>query len=119
MPKISYSIFNKVYGYSCMVNKEVYFVVDTSCKMASIHVHQAATLHFEMIHHTCISEILFPSFLVVWTWVLFRFAEINAEIPGNFSVMHGFIYDAVLKMLILSFKYLIQFIISLSKITLG
>ena len=112
MPKISYSIFNKVYGYSCMVNKEVYFVVDTSCKMASIYVHQAATLHFEMIHHTCISKIVFP-FLVVSTWVLFRFAEINAEIPENFSVMHGFIYNAVLKMLILSFKYLIQFIINI------
>ena len=37
-------IFNKVCGYSCMENKEVYFVVDTSCKMALIH--QAAILHY-------------------------------------------------------------------------
>ena len=71
------AIFNKVYGYSCMVNKEVYFVVDTSNKMALIH--QAAILHFEMIHHACVSKIVFSSFLVDWTWFLFRFAEINAD----------------------------------------
>ena len=72
------AIFNKVCGYSCMVNKEVYFVVDTSCKMAWIH--QAAILHFEMIHHACITKVVFfSSFLVNWTWFLFRFAAINAE----------------------------------------
>ena len=43
------ALSNKVCGYSCMVNKEVYFVVDTSCKMALIN--QAAILHFAMIHH--------------------------------------------------------------------
>ena len=31
--------------------------------------------------------------------------------PGNFSVMHGFIYNAGLRLLILIFKYLIQSVI--------
>ena len=65
-----------------MVNKEVYFVVDTSCKMALIH--QAAILHFEMIHHACIAKVVFFFFLVNWTWFLFRFAVVNAEMTREF-----------------------------------
>ena len=72
------AIFNKVCGNSCMVNKEVYFVVDTSCKMAWIH--QAAILYFEMIHDACITKVFFSTFFLVnWTWFLFRFAVISAE----------------------------------------
>ena len=78
------AIFNKVCGYSCMVNTEVYFVVDTSCKMALIH--QAAISHFEMIHHACISKVFFSSVLVNWTWFSFRFAVISflKSSRGNF-----------------------------------
>ena len=68
---------------------------------------------FEMIHHACISKVVFfcsflvnwtwflfefascmhlkssfffffSSFLVNWTWFLFRFAVINAEMTGEF-----------------------------------
>ena len=76
------AIFNKVCGYSCMVNKEVYFVVNTSCKM--VWIHQAAILHFEMIHHACITKVVVFFFLVNWAWFLFRFAVINAEITREF-----------------------------------
>ena len=96
------AIFNKVCSYSCMGNKEVCFVVDTSCKMALIH--QAVILHLEMIHHACISKVFF-SFLVNLTWFLFRFAVINAEMTRNFSVMHGFICNAVLKLLMSTFVF--------------
>ena len=65
-----------------MVNKEVNFVVDTSCKMEWIH--QAAILHSEMIHHACITKVVFSPFLVNWTWFLFRFAVINAEMTREF-----------------------------------
>ena len=74
---------------------------DTSC------------MHLKSSFSVLFCFFFFFFFLINWTWFLFRFAIIHAEMTRGFSVMHGFICNAVLKLLISTFKYLIQFIISL------
>ena len=100
-----------------MVNKEIYSVVDTSCRMVLIH--QAAILHFEMIHQACLSKtvclfcclfvvvvvvvvflLLFFFFLLFWLVGHDLYSELldcMSKWPGKFSVMHGFIYNCSVK----------------------
>ena len=90
------ALSNNVCGYSCMENKGIYFVVDTSCKIALIH--QAAILHFEMIHQACISKTVFIFFSDKLDMIFIQSCWNYVKMARQFSVMHGFIYNAVLKL---------------------
>ena len=74
----------------------IYFIVDTSCKMALMH--QAFILYFEMIRHACISKPFFLLFWLVGHDFYSELLKLMSKWPDNSSVMHGSIYNSVLRL---------------------